>query len=30
MYEKRLLGLVIPIITPMNEDSSVDDASLRS
>ena len=30
MYEKRLLGLVIPMITPMNEDSSVDDASLRS
>ena len=30
MYEKRLLGLVIPMITPMNEDSSVDDASLRN
>ena len=30
MYEKRLKGLVIPMITPMNEDSSVDDASLRN
>ena len=30
MYEKRLKGVVIPMITPMNEDSSVDDASLRN
>lgn len=30
MYEKRLLGVVIPMITPMNEDSTVDDASLKS
>lgn len=28
MYEKRLRGVVIPTITPMNEDGSVDDASL--
>ena len=30
MYEKRLKGVVIPMITPMNEDSTVDDASLRN
>ena len=30
MYDKRLLGLVIPMITPMNEDGTVDDASLKS
>lgn len=30
MYEKRLTGVVIPMITPMNEDGSIDDASLRS
>lgn len=30
MYKKRLKGVVIPMITPMNEDSSVDDASLRN
>lgn len=30
MYEKRLLGVVIPMITPMNEDSTVDDASLKN
>lgn len=30
MYDKRLKGVVIPMITPMNEDSSVDDASLKS
>lgn len=30
MYEKRLIGVVVPMITPMNEDGSVDDASLRS
>ena len=30
MYDKRLLGVVIPMITPMNEDSSVDDASLKN
>ena len=28
MYEKRLCGVVIPTITPMNEDGSIDDASL--
>ena len=30
MYEKRLMGVVIPMITPMNEDSTVDDASLKN
>jgi len=30
MYEKRLNGVVIPMITPMNEDSTVDDASLKN
>ena len=30
MYEKRLRGVVIPAILPMNEDSSVDDASLKN
>lgn len=30
MYEKKLFGVVIPMITPMNEDSSVDDTSLRN
>lgn len=30
MYEKRLTGVVIPMITPMNEDGTVDDASLRN
>lgn len=30
MYEKRLRGVVIPTITPMNEDGTIDDASLRS
>lgn len=30
MYEKRLKGVVIPMITPMNEDSTVDDASLKN
>lgn len=29
MYEKRLFGVVIPTITPMNEDSTVDVASLE-
>lgn len=29
MYEKRLIGVVIPMITPMNKDGSVDDASLQ-
>lgn len=29
MYTKRLKGVVIPTITPMNEDGTVDDASLR-
>lgn len=28
MNEKRLCGVVIPTITPMNEDGSIDDASL--
>lgn len=28
MYEKRLRGVVIPTITPMNEDGSIDDRSL--
>lgn len=28
MYEKRLRGVVIPTITPMNEDYSIDDSSL--
>ena len=30
MYEKRLKGVVIPMITPMNEDSTVDDDSLKN
>ena len=30
MYEKRLCGVVIPTITPMNEDGSIDDASLAN
>lgn len=30
MYEKRLAGVVIPMITPMNEDSTVDDTSLKN
>lgn len=30
MYEKRLRGVVIPMITPMNEDDSLDEASLAS
>ena len=30
MYEKRLSGVVIPMITPMNEDGTVDDASLKN
>lgn len=30
MSEKRLFGVVIPTITPMNEDGSVDEKSLRS
>lgn len=30
MYDKRLLGVVIPMITPMNEDGTVDDASLKN
>lgn len=30
MYSKRLKGVVIPMITPMNEDSTVDDASLKN
>jgi len=30
MYEKRLTGVVIPMITPMNEDSTVDDVSLKN
>ena len=30
MYDKRLLGVVIPMITPMNEDGTVDDLSLQS
>jgi 4-hydroxy-tetrahydrodipicolinate synthase len=30
MYEKRLLGVVIPMITPMNEDGTIDDASLAN
>lgn len=29
MYDKRLKGVVIPMITPMNEDSTVDDESLQ-
>lgn len=28
MYEKRLFGVVIPTITPMNEDGSIDERSL--
>lgn len=28
MYEKRMCGVVIPTITPMNEDGSIDDASI--
>lgn len=30
MYKKRLTGVVIPMITPMNEDGSVDYVSLRN
>ncbi len=30
MYEKRLYGVVIPMITPMNEDGTIDDASLKN
>lgn len=30
MYEKRLRGVVIPTITPMNENGIIDDASLRN
>ena len=30
MYDKRLLGVVIPMITPMNEDGTVDDVSLKN
>ncbi len=30
MYEKRLCGVVIPMITPMNEDGTIDDASLKN
>ena len=30
MYEKRLTGVVIPMITPMNEDGTIDDASLAN
>lgn len=30
MYEKRLSGVVIPTITPMNEDGTIDDASLKN
>lgn len=30
MYKERLSGVVIPTITPMNEDSSIDDASLNN
>lgn len=30
MYEKRLCGVVIPTITPMNEDGTIDDASLKN
>lgn len=30
MYEKRLFGVVIPMITPLNEDGSLDEASLAS
>lgn len=30
MYEKRLSGVVSPTITPMKEDGSIDDASLRN
>lgn len=28
MYEKRLRGVVIPTITQMNEDGTIDDSSL--
>lgn len=30
MYDKRLRGVVIPTILPMNEDSTIDNASLRN
>ena len=30
MYEKRLSGVVIPTITPMNEDGSIDEKSLAN
>ena len=30
MYKKRLSGVVIPTITPMNEDGTIDDVSLRN
>lgn len=30
MYEKRLTGVVIPMITPMNEDGTIDDVSLTN
>lgn len=30
MYQKRLCGVVIPTITPMNEDGSIDDVSLAN
>ena len=30
MYKKRLSGVVIPTITPMNEDGSIDERSLAS
>lgn len=30
MYEKRLFGVVIPTITPMNENGTVDEASVAS
>lgn len=30
MYNKRLKGVVIPMILPMNEDSTIDDASLKN
>lgn len=30
MYEKKLKGVVIPMITPMNEDGTIDDRSLQN
>lgn len=30
MYDKRLKGVVIPTILPMNEDSTIDDVSLKN